>query len=57
MNDALDLEVAAIRKQGVDIQIGLHGGKRIGQAEDNWLYRFPVGEDLNLRDDTPMHLV
>jgi exonuclease VII small subunit len=57
MIDALGLEVAAIRKQGGGTQIELRGGERIGQAEDNWLYRFPVGEDLNLRDDTPVRLV
>lgn len=57
MIDALGLEVAAIRKRGGGTQIELRGGERIGQAEDNWLYRFPVGEDLNLRDDTPVRLV
>lgn len=57
MIDALGLEVAAIRKQGGGTQIELRGGELIGQAEDNWLYRFPVGEDLNLRDDTPVRLV
>ena len=57
MIDALGLEVTAIRKRGGGTQIELRGGERVGQAEDNWLYRFPVGEDLNLRDDTPVRLV
>jgi ssDNA-binding Zn-finger/Zn-ribbon topoisomerase 1/KaiC/GvpD/RAD55 family RecA-like ATPase len=57
MIEALGLEVAAIRKRGGGTQIELRGGERIGQAEDNWLYRFPVGEDLNLRDDTPVRLI
>lgn len=57
MIDALGLEVAAIRKRGNGTRIEVRGGERIGQAEDNWLYRFPVEEDLNLRDETPVRLV
>ncbi len=56
MIDALGLEVAAIGKQGGGTQIGLRGGERVGQAEGSWLYRFLVGEDLNLRDDTPVRI-
>jgi ssDNA-binding Zn-finger/Zn-ribbon topoisomerase 1 len=57
MIDALGLEVAAIRKRGIGTRVELRGGERFGQAEDNWLYRFPVLEDLSLRDDTPVRLV
>ena len=57
MIDALALEVAAIRKRGGGSQIDLRGGERVGQAEEHWLYRFPVLEDLNLRDDTPVRIV
>ena len=57
MIDALGLEVAAIRKRGGGSRFELRGGERVGQAEDRWLYRFPLGEDLNLRDDTPVRLV
>ncbi len=57
MIDALGLEVAAIRKRGGGTQIELRGGERVGQAEDNWLYRFPLGDDLPLRDDTPVRLI
>jgi hypothetical protein len=56
MINALGLEVAAIRKRGGSTQIELRGGERVGQAEKNWLYRFPLGEDLNIRDDTPVKL-
>jgi superfamily I DNA and/or RNA helicase/ssDNA-binding Zn-finger/Zn-ribbon topoisomerase 1 len=56
MIDALVLEVAAIRKRGGNTQIELRGGERVGQAEASWLYRFPLGEDLTLRDDTPVRL-
>lgn len=56
MIDALDLEVAAIRKKGGGIKIELRGGERFGQAEGSWLYRFLVLEDLNLRDDTPVRV-
>jgi hypothetical protein len=57
MIDALGLEVAAIRKKGGGTQIELRGGERVGQAEENWLYRFPLGDDLYLRDDTPVRLI
>lgn len=56
MIDALGLEVAAIRKKGGGTQIELHGGERVGRAEESWLYRFVVNEDLNLRDDTPIRV-
>jgi len=56
MIDALDLEIAAIRKKGGGIKIELRGGERFGQAEGSWLYRFLVVEDLNLRDDTPVRV-
>jgi len=56
MIDALGLEVAAIRKRGGGTQIELRGGERVGKAEGSWLYRFIVGEDLNLRDDTPVRV-
>lgn len=56
MIEALGLEIAAIRKKGGGTQIGLRGGERVGQAEDSWLYRFVVAEDINLRDDTPVRV-
>jgi ssDNA-binding Zn-finger/Zn-ribbon topoisomerase 1 len=56
MIEALDLEIAAIRKKGGGTQVQLRGGERVGQAEGSWLYRFVVAEDLNLRDDTPVRV-
>jgi len=57
MIEALGLEVAAIRKKGGGTQIELRGGERAGEAQGAWLYRFPVAEDLNLRDDTPVRVI
>lgn len=63
MSDALDqmigalgLEVAAIRKRGGGTQLELRGGERTGQAGGSWLYCFPLAEEINLRDDTPVRL-
>lgn len=56
MIDALELEVVAIRKKGGGQQVELRGGEQVGRAEDAWLYRFIVPEDLNLRDDTPVRV-
>ncbi len=56
MIEALGLEAAAIRKKGGGAQVGLRGGERIRQVEGSWLYRFPVTEDLNLPDDTPVRV-
>src|ERR1043166_2307004 len=56
MIDALDLEVAAIRKKGGGARVELRGGERVGHAEGSCLYRFIVTEDLNLRDDTPVRV-
>ena len=56
MIEALDLEIAAIRKKGGGTRIELRGGERVGQTEGSWLYRFVMAEDLNLRDDTPVRI-
>ena len=53
---ALKLEIAAIRAKGGQTQVGLRGGMRVGSAGGGYLYRFPVSEDANLRDDTPVKL-
>lgn len=57
MIEALTLEIAAIRKSGGTTQLELTGGERTGQAEERWLYRFVVTEELTLRDDTPVKLL
>lgn len=56
MIEALDLEIAAIRKKGGGTQIELRGGEYVGQAEGSWLYRFVADEDISLRDDTPVRV-
>jgi len=56
MIEALDLEVAAIRERGSSIRLRLHGGERIGTADRQTLYRFPLTEELELRDETPIRL-
>lgn len=58
MIEALRLEVATIKERGSSTHVDLRGGEKIGTAENNFLYRFPVREDLkSLRDDTPAHVV
>jgi len=57
MIEALDLEIAVIRKKGGGTQVQLRGGERVGQVEGSWLYRFVMAEELNLRDDTPIRIV
>ncbi|HVT60922.1 MAG TPA: AAA domain-containing protein [Thermoanaerobaculia bacterium] len=57
MIDALGLEVAAIRQKGGGTQVELRGGEGAGRAGGSRLYRFIVGEDLSLRDDTPVRVV
>jgi len=57
MIQALGLEIAEVRKKGSGTQVQLTGGERIGVAEGHYLYRFPVSEDLYLRDETPVRVV
>ncbi|HEY9471868.1 MAG TPA: AAA domain-containing protein [Propionibacteriaceae bacterium] len=54
MIEALGLEVAAIRKRGSGSRIELHDGERVGQNAGQWLYRFILAQDVNLRDDSPI---
>jgi len=56
MIEALDLEIAAIRRKGGATQIELRGGERVGEVQGSWLYRFVVTEDLAFRDDTPVRV-
>jgi hypothetical protein len=56
MIKALSLEVAEIRKRGGSKRVDLRGGERIGVAEGNFLYRFPLTEELQLRDETPVQV-
>ncbi|MDX6528485.1 MAG: hypothetical protein QOH41_775 [Blastocatellia bacterium] len=57
MTRALGLEVAAIRKRGGAHQTDIRGGERIGRSERNILYKFPLSDELQLRDDTPIRIV
>jgi chaperonin cofactor prefoldin len=54
MIEALDLEVAAIKKSGGRTTVEISGGTQVGQSGGNHLYSFPYAEDLRLRDDTPI---
>ena len=56
MLQALDLEIAAIKKRGGSSTSGLVGGRFIGRAEGNYLYKFPLTEELHLRDETPIRI-
>jgi len=55
--NALDLEVAAIRKKGGASRIDVRGGERLGTAERQTIYRFPVAEDTRFRDDAPIQII
>lgn len=56
MIDALALEVAAIKKKRGGFKLELGKGRRIGPAGEQWLYRFFVSGEVNLRDDTPVEV-
>lgn len=56
MIDALGLEIAALRKKGGGSRVEIRGGEEIGKTEGSWLYKFFVGDDLALRDDSPIRV-
>jgi KaiC/GvpD/RAD55 family RecA-like ATPase/predicted RNA-binding Zn-ribbon protein involved in translation (DUF1610 family) len=57
MIQALGIEIAEVKKKGSGTQIALTGGERVGVAEGHYLYRFPVSDELHLRDETPVRVV
>lgn len=57
MIQALGIEIAEVKKKGSGTQMVLTGGERVGVAEGHHLYRFPVSEELQLRDETPVRVV
>ena len=57
MTEALGIEIAEVKKKGSGTQMALTGGERVGVAEGHYLYRFPVSEELQLRDETPVRVV
>lgn len=56
MIHALGLEVREIRRRGGSTSIMVRGGQRTGSAEGHTLYAFPLTEDIQLRDDTPVRV-
>jgi len=57
MIGALRLELTEIKKKGGGKQIDVRGGERIGTADRHVLYRFPLAEDFDVRDETPIRIV
>jgi ssDNA-binding Zn-finger/Zn-ribbon topoisomerase 1 len=56
MIGALGLEVEASRRRSGGQSVDLRGGERVGEADKTWLYRFPVPENVSLRDETPIRI-
>lgn len=56
MIEALRLEVAKIREQGTT-QLQIRGGERFGTTGGSFLYRFPLTEELRLRDEAQVKVV
>ncbi|MBO8141517.1 MAG: AAA family ATPase [Firmicutes bacterium] len=57
MIEALDLEIAHIRRRGHSSRLELRGGVLHSRVERLTIYRFPLAEDLGLRDDTPVKVI
>lgn len=57
MIEALGLEIQAIKKRGGSSSVELRGGEYRGNAEGNFLYAFPITEDIYLRDESPVQVV
>jgi len=55
--NALEIEVAAIKKTSQEASIELRGGYKIEKAAETYLYRFPVEGDVYIRDDSPVVIV
>lgn len=55
MIEALRLEVAKLKERGTT-QLQIRGGERIGSTGGHFLYRFPLTEELRLRDETPLRV-
>lgn len=56
MIEALGLEIAAIKKSGGSTTVELFGGVFVAESNGNFIYRFPLNEELPLRDDTPIRV-
>src|SRR3989304_59850 len=57
MIEALNLEVKAIKKNTSSSVLELRAGFRQGMAGSDTLYSFPLSEEPNLRDDSPVKIV
>jgi len=57
MIEALSLEVKAIQKNTSSSALELRAGCRQGVAGSDTLYSFPLSEEPNLRDDSPVKIV
>ena len=56
MIEALGLEIAAIKKSGGSTTVELFHGTCVSESNGNYIYRFPLNEELQLRDDTPIRI-
>jgi hypothetical protein len=56
MIEALGLEVAAIRKGGGSTSIELFGGTFVACTNRQYIYKFVLTEELQVRDDTPIRV-
>jgi hypothetical protein len=57
MIEALSLEVEAIKKITRSSVLELHAGLRQGMVGTDTLYSFPLVEEPNLRDDSPVKII
>jgi len=57
MIEALNLEIKAIKKNTSSSVLELRAGFRQGLAGSDTLYSFPLSEEPNLRDDSPVKIV
>jgi len=57
MIEALNLEIEAIKKNTSSSVLELHAGFKQGTAGSDTLYSFPLSEEPNLRDDSPVKII
>jgi hypothetical protein len=56
MIEALGLEIATIKKSGGSTTVELFNGTLVSESNGTYIYRFPLKEELQLRDDTPIRI-
>jgi hypothetical protein len=54
---ALEIEVQAIKKHGGSRAIEVTGGEFRSATADNFIYAFPLSEEVHFRDDSPIKAV